>query len=98
MNISKHNEGSTLTMEISGRLDTTTAPELEKEIGASCEGTEKLILDLKKLEYVSSAGLRVFLSTHKKMSKQGSMVIRNANPDIMEIFDVTGFSDILNLE
>ena len=98
MNINKLPEGEKLTVSISGRLDTSTAPELENELKASYDGVKELVLDLSALEYISSAGLRVLLSAQKTMSKQGSMTVKGANPDIMEIFEVTGFSDILNIE
>jgi anti-sigma B factor antagonist len=97
MNITKRPEGDKLTVSIEGRLDTTTAPELEKELKASYDGVKELVLDLSTLEYISSAGLRVLLSAQKTMSKQGGMVVTGANDDIMEIFEVTGFSDILNI-
>ena len=83
---------------LSGRLDTTTAPELEKEIGASLDGLTSLTLDMADLSYVSSAGLRVLLSAQKAMAKQGSMTVCNVNETVMEIFEVTGFSDILTIE
>ena len=98
MNVVKTPEGEKLTVKIEGRLDTTTAPELENELNASYEGITELILDVSAMEYISSAGLRVLLSAQKKMAKQGSMTVRNVSPDIMEIFDVTGFVDILNVE
>ena len=81
-----------------GRLDTTTAPELEKELKASLDGVSELTLDLKELEYISSAGLRVLLAAQKIVLKQGSMVLKNVNETIMEILEVTGFSDILTIE
>lgn len=85
-------------MALEGRLDTTTAPVLEKEVKESLEGVENLSFDLKSLEYISSAGLRVLLSAQKIMNKQGSMTIKNASDEVLEIFDVTGFSDILTIE
>ena len=98
MNISKIPEGDKLTVKIEGRLDTTTAPELENELKASYDGVKELILDVSAMEYISSAGLRVLLSAQKTMAKQGNMTVKNVSADIMEIFDVTGFVDILNIE
>ena len=98
MNIVKTQEGTTLTIAPEGRLDTVTAPQLEGELRTAVDGVSELIFDLGALDYVSSAGLRVLLSAQKVMNKQGSMTVRNANPEIMEIFEVTGFSDILNIE
>ena len=98
MKISKQENGSEITLMLEGRLDTTTAPLLEKEINAGMEGTETLILDFKELEYLSSAGLRVLLSAQKTMDKQGKMVICHMNETIREIFEVTGFTEILTIE
>lgn len=99
MKINKKAEGDKLTVSLEGRLDTTTAPELEGELKGTLEGVKELIIDLKGIEYISSAGLRVLLSAHKSMSAAGgSMVIKGANEEIMEIFDVTGFIDILKIE
>ena len=98
MNISKNQNGSALTIALEGRLDTTTAPQLEAELKNSLSGTTELVFDFAKLDYISSAGLRVLLSTQKVMNKQGSMKITNVNETIMEVFDVTGFVDILTIE
>ena len=98
LNIYKDANGSELTVRMEGRLDTTTSPVLESEMKSSLDGVEKLVLDLKDLQYISSAGLRVLLSAQKTMNRQGSMIVRNASADIKEIFDVTGFSDILTIE
>ena len=98
MTIEKIANGTELTVNLAGRLDTTTAPPLEAEMQASIPGVEKLVMDFAALEYLSSAGLRVLLASHKAMSKQGKMVIKNVNETISEIFDVTGFSDVLNIE
>lgn len=98
MNIEKVQNGSELTVKVSGRLDTTTAPELEAELKSSLQGVEELCIDFSELEYISSAGLRVLLSAQKTMNKQGSMVVTNVNDTIMEIFEVTGFSDILTIQ
>lgn len=98
LNIEKRSEGKNLMIALTGRLDTTTAPELEKEVKGSMDGVEKLDFDFAGLEYISSAGLRVLLSAQKIMNKQGSMVIKNSSENIKEIFEVTGFSDILTVE
>ncbi len=98
MTITKNQNGSHLDLALEGRLDTTTAPQLEAELKQSVNGVTELALDFAGLEYLSSAGLRVLLSAQKVMNKQGSMVIRNVNETIMEIFEVTGFSDILTIE
>ena len=97
-NISKETNGNNLTIALSGRLDTTTAPELESELKGSLDGITTLIMDCKELEYISSAGLRVFLSAQKTMNKQGGMIVRNASDAVKEVFEVTGFSDILTIE
>ena len=98
MTINNTKNGNELTIALEGRLDTTTAPSLDDELGKSLEGVEKLIFDFGKLEYISSAGLRVLLSAQKVMNNQGSMVIREVNEEIREIFEVTGFVDILTIE
>lgn len=98
MKINKKTEGTSLLIALEGRLDTSTAPELEKEIRASINGITELCFDFAKLDYVSSAGLRVLLSAQKIMNKQGSMKLKNVSEPIMEIFDVTGFTDILTIE
>ena len=98
MQIKKTIQNEQATFALSGRLDTTTAPDLEKEVKGCIDGLNTLIFDVKELDYISSAGLRVLLSAQKVMNKQGSMIIRNANEVIMEIFEVTGFSDILTIE
>ena len=98
LNISKESNGSKLTVALEGRLDTTTSPDLEKELKNSLGDVTELVIDFGKLEYISSAGLRVILSTQKTMNKQGNMVIRNVCQEVREIFEVTGFLDILNIE
>ena len=98
LNIEKKAEGKNLMMTLTGRLDTTTAPDLEKEVKESIEGVENLDFDFTSLEYISSAGLRVLLSAQKIMNKQGNMVIKNASDKVKEIFEVTGFADILTIE
>ncbi len=97
MTIEKTQNGGDLVVSIEGRLDTITAPELEAALKASLDGVKTLTLDLKKLEYISSAGLRVLLSAQKVMSRQGEMKVTNVNETIAEIFEVTGFSDILTI-
>ena len=98
MTINKTAEAGKLTLALEGRLDTGTAPQLEAEIKASLDGVTTLVLDFAGLEYISSAGLRVLLGAQKVMAKQGGMVIRNVNEVISEVFEVTGFVDILNIE
>lgn len=97
MNIIKNAEGAALTIALEGRLDTSTAPQLEAEVKA-ITGVTELTMDLAKLEYLSSAGLRVLLAAQKMMNKQGKMVVLNVNETIMEVFEVTGFIDILTIE
>lgn len=97
MKIDKKLESEKLTISISGRLDTTTAPELEEELKASLDGVTELVIDFSETEYISSAGLRVLLSAQKTMNKQGSMTVTGVNAVIMEIFEVTGFTDILTI-
>jgi anti-sigma B factor antagonist len=98
LNIEKTINASELTVALTGRLDTTTAPDLEKELKASMDGIASLVIDMTALEYISSAGLRVLLSAQKVMNKQGKMTVKHVNETIMEIFEVTGFSDILTIE
>ena len=98
MTINKQQNGSVLTIAVQGRLDTTTAPDLEKEIKNGLDGVTELIMDFEKLDYISSAGLRVLLSAQKQMSKQGSMKVIHVNELVMEVFEVTGFTDILTIE
>jgi len=98
MMINRIHEGDALTLVLEGRLDTTTAPLLEAELKDQLEGVTDLTLDMQDLAYLSSAGLRVILAAQKQMNKQGSMVIRHVNETIMEIFEVTGFTDILTIE
>ena len=97
MNIAKKLEDKKLTISIDGRLDTSTAPELDEELKASLGGIEELIMDFTGMEYISSAGLRVLLSAQKVMNAQGEMIVTGANETVMEIFDITGFSDILTI-
>ena len=98
MNITKTTNDTNLVVAVEGRLDTVTAPELEAELKASLDGITDLTLDFEKLDYISSAGLRVLLSTQKSMAKVGEMRVVHVNEMIMEIFEVTGFTDILTIE
>lgn len=98
MKIIKNLDNTTLKLSLQGRLDTTTAPQLEETLQASLDGITELILDFADLKYVSSAGLRIILGAQKIMSKQGSMKICHVSSDIMEVFEITGFSDILTIE
>ena len=98
LNISKEIENGKCTLTLEGRLDTVTAPDLEKEMPAVVEEANELIMDFEKLEYISSAGLRVLLMAHKTMAKKGGLKVVRVNETIMEIFEVTGFADILTVE
>ena len=98
MTINKTKNGSALTLALEGRLDTITAPELEGLLREELEGIDSLTFDFADLEYISSAGLRVLLSAQKAMAKQGEMKVVNVNEIVMEVFDVTGFTDILTIE
>ena len=97
MTINKELEGAKLTILLEGRLDTTTSPSLERELKQGLDSITELIFDFEKLEYISSAGLRILLAAQKVMNKQGSMVVKNVNEIIAEVFEVTGFSDILTI-
>lgn len=98
MEIKKTTDNKTLTAAISGRIDTTTAPTLETELKSSFDSIESLVLDFAEVNYISSAGLRVLLSAYKVMSKKGGMKLINVSETIMEIFEVTGFNEILDIE
>ena len=98
LNIEKKTENGALTVVLEGRLDTTTAPELETELMGVIDDVAALTLDFEKLDYISSAGLRVLLSAQKRMNTKGEMKLTHVNETIMEIFEVTGFSDILTIE
>ena len=98
MQINKTAENDKLTIALVGRLDTLTAPQLDAEIQGKLDGVKSLVFDFKKLDYISSAGLRILLMAQKIMNKQGSMVVKNASAEIKEIFEVTGFCDILTIE
>ncbi len=99
MEIKKIMEGTALTLEVSGRLDAVTAPEFEKTVQSSVEGIQKLIVDLKELSYIASAGLRSLMVAQKRMNHvNGEMVIRNVQPQVTEIFEMTGFDEFLTIE
>lgn len=98
MMIEKLSTGTGITLKIIGRLDTTTAPELEATVDGCVAGLKDLVMDCSELEYVSSAGLRVILKAQKLMNAQGTMKVMNVNETIMEVFEITGFADILNIE
>lgn len=98
MTITKKQDGTALEIALEGRLDTMTAPELEAELGKSLSGADSLVFDFSKLDYISSAGLRVLLSAHKAMLAKGGMKVTHINEIVQEVFDVTGFSDVLTLE
>lgn len=98
MTINKNQNGTALTIALEGRLDTTTAPQLEQELKTSLDGITDLTLDFTKLDYISSAGLRVLLSAHKTMAGKGAMKVTHVNEVVQEVFEVTGFSDILTIE
>ena len=98
MNITKNLNGTTLEIALEGRLDTMTAPELEAELKKEMAGAESLVLDFSKLDYISSAGLRVLLSAHKAMTAKGGMKVTHVNEIVQEVFEVTGFTDVLTIE
>lgn len=98
MTIEKITNGNELIIMVNGRLDTVTAPVLEKEIKENVVGVEKLVLDFASLSYISSAGLRVVLGAQKIMNKQGEMIVKNVNETVNEIFEITGFCDVLTIE
>ena len=98
MTITKEINGSKLLLKISGRLDTASSPELQEVLNNSLDGAASLVLDLKELEYISSSGLRVLLSAYKSMSGKEGMIVKNVNETVMEVFEITGFSDILSIE
>ena len=98
MEIKKTLNGNELLVAVEGRLDTTTAPQLEENVRSGIDGISSLVFNFEKLEYISSAGLRVLLAMQKIMNKQGRMLLRNVNESVMEVFEVTGFADILSIE
>ncbi len=98
MDIKKELDGEDLTVFLSGRLDTVTAETFEQELTDSLDGVKGLVIDCTKLDYVASAGLRVFLMAQKRMNKQGRMVVRGVTPMVAEVFSMTGFDDLLQIE
>ena len=98
MTIRKMRDGDELTLVLAGRLDTSTAPDLELELKSVLGGLKSLVIDMEKLDYVSSAGLRVLLYAQKEMNRQGKMTVRHVNEMVMEVFDITGFTEILTIE
>jgi anti-sigma B factor antagonist len=100
MNITKTEakNGTELTLSLEGRLDTTTAPQLEAELRSGLDNVQNLVIDMEKLVYISSAGLRVLLKAQKVMNKQGKMTVKNVSQDIKDVFEVTGFDELLNIE
>ena len=98
MEIKTTRNDSELTVALSGRLDTLTSPDLEDRLDEELEGVERLIFDLGELEYISSAGLRVLLGAYKMMEEYNGMLIRNVTEPVMDVFEVTGFSDVLDIE
>ncbi len=98
MTITKKHEGKKLTLALEGRLDTITSPELSAVLDAELDGVTELLLDMEQLVYLSSAGLRVILTTQKRMNRQGKMTVAHVCADIMEVFEITGFVDILDIQ
>ncbi|HBI51697.1 MAG TPA: anti-sigma factor antagonist [Ruminococcaceae bacterium] len=98
MNVTMNRDGNHLTVALEGRLDTLTAPGLEKKLEPALDGVEKLVMDFEKLEYISSAGLRVLLTAMQIMEDQGEMTVKNVCPEVMDVFEVTGFIDDLTIE
>lgn len=98
MTIEKKIDGGRVTLAVAGRLDTITAPELETVVDSVLDGATDLVFDMSELEYISSAGLRVILKAQKAMNKKGSMKLTGVNDSVMEVFDITGFLDILTIE
>ena len=98
MDVSIDKNGNETVIKVSGRVDATTAPELDNKVNECIEGVSKLIFDFKDMEYISSAGLRVILSAQKKMNTQGDMIVKNVSDDVMEVFEITGFLDFLKFE
>ena len=98
LKIKKVSSGDSLTISLEGRLDSTTAPQLEAEVKGGLSGVKNLVFDMSALEFLSSAGLRVLLLAQKAIGKQGTMVVRNLIPNVLKVFEVTGFSRILTIE
>ncbi|MBR0217917.1 MAG: STAS domain-containing protein [Clostridia bacterium] len=98
MTITKKQDGATLEIAVEGRLDTMTSPELDNELKTCLDGVEKLILNCEKLDYISSAGLRVLLNAYKVMNSKGGMRLIRVNEIVREVFEVTGFADVLMIE
>ena len=98
MTITKKLEGTTLAIALYGRLDTTTSPDLEEALASSLDGVTELVFDFEKLDYLSSAGLRVLISAQKRMNRQGSMKLVHVNDAVKEVFSITGFADFLSIE
>ena len=98
LNIEKKIDGSKLVMELEGKIDTITAPEIEAEVKGGLDGIDELVFDFAKVDYISSAGLRVLLLAQKTMNEQGKMIVKNCGKEVLEIFEVTGFIDILTVE
>ena len=98
MTISKTMNGNCLELAVEGRLDTVTAPDLDAELSAVYDSIDSLIFDMQKLDYISSAGLRVLLKAQKTMKNKGGMILRNLNSDVREVLDITGFSEIMTIE
>ena len=98
MKIEKNRQGAELTVQLDGRLDTVSAPDFEAVVKNELAGVETFVLDLKKLQYTSSAGLRVILLAQKTMNKQGEMILKNVEETVMEVFEMTGLSDLLTIE
>ena len=97
MNVTMNRHDKELTVALEGRLDTLSSPELEEQLGPALEDTERLIFDLEGLKYISSAGLRVLLSAQKEMNEKGEMTVTNVSPEVMEVFEITGFTDFLTI-
>lgn len=98
MTINKTQNGDEVIFALEGKLDTTTAPDLDAALKESFSGARKMVLDFANLQFISSAGLRVILNAQKVMNEQGDLVIKNAGPQILEVFEITGFSDFLKIE